>query len=168
MDEPHKKTAKRRFLSARTCAVKHLCRCVLARCSVSRRPRPPLIICQVSKKKKKKKEDLSCTAWLSTSDPRRLVWNRRADKQIKCGTAGEDRRESFKQISAHVEARGCVCVCRGGAPEPFSCPRTPKKETHTLLLEGFFFFPAWTTPCEFVSLPVCVCVCLDFIFHLSN
>ena len=29
----------------------------------------------------------------------------------------------------------------GGAPEPFSCPRTPKKETHILLLEGFFFFP---------------------------
>lgn len=40
--------------------------------------------------------------------PSQSVRNPRADKQIKCGTAGEDRRESFKQISAHVEARGAL------------------------------------------------------------
>lgn len=46
--------------------------------------------------------------------PSSSTWNPRADKQIKCGTAGEDRRESFKQISTHVEARGLtnVCMCQ--------------------------------------------------------
>lgn len=38
--------------------------------------------------------------------PSSSAWNPRADKQIKCGTAGKNRRESFKQISAHVEAWG--------------------------------------------------------------
>lgn len=44
----------------------------------------------------------------------------RADKQIKCGTAGEDRRESFKQISTHVEAReGSSCFHAQDPQNPF-------------------------------------------------
>lgn len=93
------KIATRRFLSVWTCAVKHLVWCVhsLLRLKAAR---PPLIIWQVSKKKRGGFELHRMAEHLGPSSS---VWNPRADKQIKCGTVGEDRRESFKQISAHVE-----------------------------------------------------------------
>lgn len=109
------KTAKRRFLSVWTCAVKHLIWCVhsLLRLKAAR---PPLIICQVSKK-----GGFELHRMAEHLGPSSSVWNPRADKQIKCGTAGEDRRESFKQISAHVEARGS---------QVFSCPGPPNQHTN--------------------------------------
>lgn len=64
--------------------------------------KPPLIICHVSKKRR----IWAIRRMAEHLGPWSSVWNPRADKQIKCGTAGEDRRETFKQISAHVEARG--------------------------------------------------------------
>lgn len=121
------KIAKRRFLSVWTCAVKHLIWCVhsLLRLKAAR---PPLIICQVSKK-----GGFELHRMAEHLGPSSSVWNPRADKQIKCGTAGEDRRESFKQISPHVEARGL--------PNVFMS-RTPKKNTQTSVRQIFFYLPA--------------------------
>lgn len=130
------KIAKRRFWSVWTCAVKHLIWCVHSLLRL-RAARPPLIICQVSKKK----GGFELHRMAEHLGPSSSVWNPRADKQIKCGTAGEDRRESFKQISAHVEARGAL--------QRFHVP-DPQKGTHRLLLERFFFFhPAHVRVCVF-------------------
>lgn len=166
MDEPHKKTAKRRFLSARTCAVKHLSRCVLARCSVSRRPRPPLIICQVSKKKKKKGgfELHRMAEHLGPSSSCVKPESRQADKMWNSWRGQEGKFQT--NIRTCGGSRVCVCVS-GGAPEPFSCPRTPKKETHILLLEGFFFSqPEQLHVSLFLSR--CVCVCVWILFSTSQ
>lgn len=53
IEQPHKKITKRRFLSVWTCAVKQLIWCVRSLLRL-KAARPPLIICQVSKKKKRR------------------------------------------------------------------------------------------------------------------
>lgn len=158
MDEPHKKTAKRRFLSARTCAVKHLSRCVLARCSVSRRPRPPLIICQVSKKKKKKGgfELHRMAERLGPSSSCVKPESRQADKMWNSWWGQEGKFQT--NIRTCGGSRVCVCVCRGGFLNRFHVPGPPKKK-HTYFCWRDFFFPSLNNSMWVCFSPgVCVCV----------
>lgn len=158
MDEPHKKTAKRRFLSARTCAVKHLCRCVLARCSVSRRPRPPLIICQVSKKKKKKGgfELHRMAEHLGPSSSCVKPESRQADKMWNSWRGQEGKFQT--NIRTCGGSRVCVCVSGGGSWTVFMSPDPQKRNTHTSV-GGIFFFPSLNNSMWVCFSPgVCVCV----------
>lgn len=66
--------------------------------------------------------------------PSSFVWNPRADKQIKCGTAGEEQEGKFQTN---------ICTCgrsRAGGSQTFSCPGPPKwtHQTSVPLFPHFF------------------------------